>query len=66
MPAGTSRVEFRYELRKFTVGVVIALVGLAAFVLVALGVTRRARRRRSVLPGLNPNGGTPVETSTTG
>ena len=53
---GDSRVEFRYEPRAFSIGIVVALAGLAAFVLVGLVVWRRGRsrpravRRRAVDP----------------
>jgi Bacterial membrane protein YfhO len=56
---GTSRVEFRYEPRAFSLGIVIALVGLAAFVLLALVGWWRTRKRRSPVAG---DGGSPTET----
>jgi membrane protein YfhO len=46
VPKGTSRVQFRYEPREFTAGIVLALVGLAVFTVVALVCWRRRRSPR--------------------
>jgi hypothetical protein len=43
VPEGTSRVELRYEPRQFSIGVILALAGLAAFGLLALVVFWGAR-----------------------
>jgi hypothetical protein len=45
VPKGASRVEFRYEPAAFSIGIVVALAGLAAFALVGLAVWRRGRSR---------------------
>ena len=47
VPKGTSRVEFRYEPRAFSIGIVLGMTGLAAFALVGLAATWRTRRARS-------------------
>ena len=64
VPAGVSRVEFRYEPRTFSWGLVIALAGLVGFALVALTVAWRARRHGS-RPSSVATGGPPRETSST-
>jgi hypothetical protein len=63
VPKGTSRVEFRYAPRPFSIGIVLALAGLAAFVLVAL-VTRWRRRTGpgSARTDGQRDRGTPTET----
>jgi len=63
VPQGTSRVEFRYEPRPFSIGIVLALAGLTAFALVALVVRLRGRTRpRSAAADGAPDRGAPAET----
>jgi hypothetical protein len=45
VPGGISNVEFRYEPRTFSVGVVVALAGMTAFVLILLASVSRNRKR---------------------
>jgi hypothetical protein len=46
VPKGTSRVDFRYEPRQFSAGVVLALAGLAGFAALAFAAWWRRRARR--------------------
>ena len=43
VPKGTSRVEFRYEPRAFCTGLVLAVAGIAGFVLIVLVSAWRSR-----------------------
>ena len=43
VPEGTSRVEFRYEPRAFCTGLVLAVAGIAGFVLIVLVSAWRSR-----------------------
>ncbi len=57
VPEGTSHVELRYEARAFSLGVIVAFVGLVGFVVVGLvRSTLTARRRRAML-GSDLHGG---------
>ena len=46
VPQGTSRVEFRYEPRAFSIGVVLAVAGLVGFLVIGLVRWWRTRSRR--------------------
>lgn len=46
VPAGASRVEFHYAPQPFRAGVMLAMTGMAGFLLLAAASTWRVRRRR--------------------
>ena len=50
VPKGTSRVEFRYEPRAFSIGLVLAVAGLAAFVAIWIFSEWRRRSRLRTEP----------------
>jgi len=54
VPEGTSQVEFRYEPRGFSIGVVLAAAGLIAFAVIGLARWWRTQSRHPTVPPSAP------------